>query len=68
MSVELAIKNGSHPEARGAMDAYYHRQPDPHVYPDWRNIGERIPLTDPEHIELYMKGYREQEDFKEYEQ
>jgi len=42
---------------RGSADSWYHRQPDPHYWPEGTGNGARIRVTDPADIAEYMAGY-----------
>jgi hypothetical protein len=42
---------------RGSADSWYHRQPDPHYWPEGTGNGARIQVTDPADIAEYMAGY-----------
>jgi hypothetical protein len=51
---------------RGGADSYYRRPVDPHWYPKGTYNGERIDKLTQEEIEEYMKGYNENDDFKDW--
>jgi hypothetical protein len=58
MEASIVKEADGDPHDRGDADAYYGRKQEPHKYvnkPDGNR--ERVPLTDPEEIEQYTKGY-----------
>ena len=59
-------KSHGSPYDRGSADSYYGKRRNPHKYPEGTGHGERVTLTDPEEIEHYMKGYSENNDFKDW--
>lgn len=66
-SMNESLPEHGSPEDRGAADSYYGRRHDPHKYvskPD--GSRERVTLTDPAEIEAYSKGYRENDDRKDW--
>jgi hypothetical protein len=42
---------------RGSADSWYHRQPDPHYWPEGTGNGARIQVTSPAEVAEYMAGY-----------
>ena len=42
---------------RGTADAWYHRKPKPHWYPEGTYNGKRIEVLNESEIEEYMEGY-----------
>ena len=63
-------EGGDHdPHSRGVADGYYGRRADPHKYvSDEEGKNQRVKLTDPDEIDDYMTGYKD-DSFgrKEYE-
>jgi len=51
---------------RGAADAYYHRDADPHWYPEGTYNNEKVNDLNEMQIARYMKGFNEQDDFKQF--
>ena len=63
---EIEEKHGS-PYDRGSADSYYDRRPNPHkLVPNAHGGHDREKLTDPDEIEAYKKGYRENIGKKDY--
>ncbi len=56
------------PWDRGAADAYYHRDKDPHKYPAGTYNGERVKLTDPSELAAYHHGYDTTTDRKQWDE
>ena len=54
------------PYDRGSADSYYGRKRNPHKWPKGTGNGEKVILTDPEEIAIYLLGYNENQDFKEW--
>ena len=67
MSQSLSRAHGS-PMDRGSADRYYGRPYSPHWYPEGTYKGRRIEKHDmtPDEISAYAKGYREEEDRKDW--
>jgi|688.fasta_scaffold898405_2 hypothetical protein len=59
-------KSHGSPYDRGSADSYYGRRRNPHKWPEGTGHGEKVTLTDPDEIEHYMKGYSENNDFKDW--
>lgn len=59
------------PYDRGSADAYYHRDFDPHYWPNGTGTGERVKIErDTPEYAAYRAGYHDQVnsgDFKEWE-
>ena len=52
---------------RGSADSWYSRNADPHWYPDGTGNGEKIKLEKGDKLyDLYMQGYNEEPDRKDY--
>ena len=51
---------------RGSADAYYHRDPSPHWYPEGTYNGTRIVNLNHEEVAEYMAGYDETHYRKEW--
>jgi hypothetical protein len=54
---------------RGSADAYYHRGPAPHWYPNGTGKGDRVTELTNEEIAEYYEGYNtqvESGEFKDY--
>lgn len=54
------------PHDRGSADAYYERPSRPHKFEGATYRTERIVLTDPAEVAAYRKGFREQDDRKDW--
>ena len=55
---------------RGRADSYYHRDPNPHWFPDGTYNGERMHALSDEEVAEYSAGYDYNEQFgdkKDYE-
>lgn len=62
-SFVAALPAHGSPEDRGSMDAYYRRPWSPHKRtPE----GRDIPLTDPDEIAAYTRGYDNEDDRKDW--
>lgn len=61
------IVHGS-PEDRGSADYYYHRNREPHYWPEGTGNGTKVEKQDmtEEQIALYNKGYDEETDRKDW--
>ena len=51
---------------RGSADAYYHRDAEPHWYPEGTYKGARMTDLTPEEVAEYMEAYNAQDYFKEW--
>lgn len=54
------------PYDRGSADSYYGRKRNPHKWPEGTGNGKKVILTDTEEIAIYLLGYNENQDFKEW--